>query len=177
MSDGSRRGINRRADIHVTDKLRERFWSRVAVTPSENDCWPWMASMRNGYGAIKHDRQVLSCHRVAYVLTHGNVDDGLVIAHKCDNRSCCNPSHLEAITTQKNNADAVDRIRFHRTAGHLTWNSKFTVDQVIEIRRLSSLGMSSVQIIKAMGLSVAPKTIRNVANGSRYKNITSDNGK
>ncbi len=58
----------KRLKVNVTESLRTRFWQRVERR-GVDDCWPWKACLRNGYGAIKHEGKVLSAHVVAYCLT------------------------------------------------------------------------------------------------------------
>lgn len=86
--------------------LSERFWSKVSKGGSD-ECWMWAASCgTNGYGqfSMPGDRIVKS-HRIAWILTHGEIEDGMCVLHKCDNPPCCNPSHLFLGTVADNNRD------------------------------------------------------------------------
>ena len=78
----------------VTKDKSDLFWSKVSVG-DDSECWPWLGYQnKHGYGQYKLDRQARWAHRVAYVLHHNTEADGLVIRHKCDNPSCCNPHHM-----------------------------------------------------------------------------------
>ena len=44
----------------------------------------------------------MASHRVVYELLVGLIPDGLVIDHRCEVKLCCNPDHLEAVTSSVN---------------------------------------------------------------------------
>lgn len=80
-----------------------RFWSKVRKTEG---CWEWTASKNaKGYGlftAPGDKRARTQAHRLAWMLTRGPIDDGLVLDHLCRNPSCVNPAHLEPVTHREN---------------------------------------------------------------------------
>ncbi|QDV43422.1 hypothetical protein Enr13x_32780 [Stieleria neptunia] len=164
------KGINRRLNITVNDNLRKRFWQRVD-NRGPDECWEWQGAMRNGYGAIKHQRQTLSCHRVAYVLTHGAPGEDLVIGHTCDNRACCNPSQLEAITVGKNNRDARRRREFYVCRGDDAPQSVLTEHDVKNImHERSETGHGCRRIARTLGLSES--AVDKVIQGTTWAHIT-----
>lgn len=98
--------------------IRLRFWNKVEVG-RDDECWPWVGERNDkGYGRfpVQRDgeRVRLQAHRMAYLLTWQRWREPEVVRHKCDNRACCNPRHLEPGTHADNVADRVARGRSAR---------------------------------------------------------------
>lgn len=85
-------------------------------------CWEWRgARFAAGYGALTsklHGLTDRTMRRISYELFVGPIPDGLIIRHKCDNRPCMNPDHLETGTRQDNSNDMMER-RGHWTRWRL----------------------------------------------------------
>lgn len=81
----------------------ERLMEWVKIDP-ETGCWNWQGGSTNdGYGLLGsgRDKNRLA-HRRSYGMFIGPIPEGLQIDHLCKRRSCCNPAHLEAVTTREN---------------------------------------------------------------------------
>lgn len=84
-------------------------------------CWNFVGSLtKHGYGHVCLKEGTLA-HRVSYIRRHGPIPDSLELDHKCRNRRCINPDHLEPVS------DAVNVQRGLK--------AKLTEGQVEEIRR------------------------------------------
>ena len=71
-------------------------WVKSNCTIDNNECWNWNNSVNDsGYGKLTLNRKQYRVHRITYELVNGKIEDKLLVRHKCDNRKCCNPDHLE----------------------------------------------------------------------------------
>lgn len=91
---------------------RKRFLRHVVKS---KECWNWSGSIRNGYGAFWFKKRVLGAHRVAYELWVGELGESDVVHHKCGNRTCVRPAHLQAVCAAENNAEMLERKHYLRT--------------------------------------------------------------
>ena len=115
--------------------LAQRFWSKVDPAPS-SCCWEWTAGKTTtGYGKFRLNNRDLRANRVAYTLAKGEIPEGLVVRHTCDNPACCNPDHLILGTQSDNMKDMVKRKRQHNNQpqGEQHSKAKLTAKQVMEI--------------------------------------------
>ncbi len=71
----------------------------VDIGSNPNDCWEWQGSKnkKTGYGKKTVNGASVLAHRWVYEQFLGPIPEGLVINHKCGNRSCVNPHHLEVV--------------------------------------------------------------------------------
>jgi hypothetical protein len=94
-------------NIDIDGQARVR--ARSVVNPVTG-CWRWVGAGRGvGYGAIKVCGRVIDAHRYAWAVFNGPVPEGMQVLHRCDNRACVNPDHLELGDAKKNRADAIAR--------------------------------------------------------------------
>ena len=127
--------------------LAERFWSKVDIK-GESECWNWIGSTAKGYGYIKVAKgKNARSNRVAYELTFGDIPDGAVVRHKCDNPSCCNPAHLQAGTQKDNVTDMILRGR----------NAKAIVanDSAAEVHAAYLSGASAGKLAEQYGVGIS----------------------
>jgi len=135
-----------------------RFWAKVDIR-GPDECWPWHKAIAgSGYGSFSLNGQSLSSHRIAYRLANGAWPDaGLLIRHKCDNRACCNPQHLETGNHAENARDMVERGRARNgpSKGEKNGNAKLNGEAVAKIRELLKMGQTNTAIAKNYGVTHA----------------------
>ena len=79
-------------------------WERVkARCVRVGACLVWQgATIKKGYGVIRCGPKNVLVHRIAYEHACGPIPAGLTIDHVkargCIHKTCCEPTHLEAVT-------------------------------------------------------------------------------
>lgn len=154
----------------------EDFWARVVGNRSQrNGCWNWAgATNSTGYGTVKYQGNAVTAHRLAAFLT-GLVRDMAAprdkrsigfILHSCDNRLCCNPSHMRVGTYAENQLEAYARRRRKAYRGETHANAKQTRKSVALIKDLSVHGISQEDIAALLGVSQS--SISKIIRGESY---------
>lgn len=94
----------------------------VWMEDPETGCWECTSHPLNtsGYPRIGKNGKQYCVHRFLYEELFGPVPEGHVVRHKCDNRRCINPEHLELGTYKENSQDMVERkrVRGRYTTGY-----------------------------------------------------------
>lgn len=145
-----------------------RFFSKVNVRPSMEDCWEWVSTLGRGhmgYGSFSVGPRYFSAHRFSYEYFHGRIPEGLVVRHRCDNPLCVNPWHLETGTHHDNVLDRV--IRGRTSKGTANGRAKLTEEQVLDIFYDDRLPR---KIAEHYG--VDHTTVRNIKTGKNWTHLT-----
>lgn len=123
----------------------EKVFQKINMMQGNTEvCWPWTGSLNASDG--RPYVTINGIRRPAYVwtviFTTGQLPDGRVVRHKCDNPVCCNPMHLEWGTQQENMEDMKERERHGLPA--IVKNA---------MKKLSSSGVSQAEIADRYGVS------------------------
>lgn len=132
---------------------------------TETGCWECTSHTTcNGYPVITIKRKLVYLHRFVYEQNNGVIPPNMITRHKCDNRRCINPAHLEIGTVNDN---VQDRVRRNRGAcGEHNGAAKLTAIQVIEIRN----NTDATRILAAQ-YGVSKSQIRDIRSRRRWKHI------
>ena len=134
----------------------------------ENDCWECTSHCTNdvGYVRVNNKGKQESGHRYMYRKYYGDIPQGKVVRHKCDNRWCVNPNHL-SIGTHADNVK--DRVKRNRSAiGVNNGRSKLKELEVLEIFKDNTTPKMQL----ARKFNIDPKVIRDIKNGITWKSVT-----
>jgi len=98
-------GFNR-----IPKPIKDMVWDKIA-TGKPCDCWQWQGGTNSsGYGQFRSENKYYTAHRVAYASYYNEDIRGQLIRHKCNNKLCCNPHHLETGSYSQNSKDYWDSI-------------------------------------------------------------------
>ncbi len=146
----------------------EGFWKRIAKR--ESGCWEWIGCIgANGYGMASFSGVTQPTHRLAWIFTQGPIPlgggyHGTIVAHKCDNRACCNPDHL-FLTDHSGNQ--LDRLSKGRNAAAVL-NERVVLEIIGRIRD----GVSARELAKEYGVSTG--SIQAIAKKRHWTHLTRD---
>lgn len=148
----------------------ESFWARARK--QEDGCWIWTGATRGhmGYGAAQHRalRRLEATHRISWMLTHGEIPQGMFVLHHCDVPLCVNPEHLYLGSALDNMRDKCERGRRPTVAGAANPRSFLTPEKVAEIRaRYAAGGVSQQRLADEYG--VHQTTISHAIIGMTWK--------
>lgn len=74
-----------------------------SIAEPNTGCWLWERGMTTaGYGITRLTGKLEYAHRISYEAFVGPIPSDCEIDHKCRQRGCVNPAHLEAVTHHEN---------------------------------------------------------------------------
>lgn len=89
--------------LHTLESLLTR-------TAQHDDCLFWMDAQNGyGYGTTWHSGEQWASHRLSYFLSCGEHPGSSIVHHKCANRLCIRPDHLQLVSHVDNVAEMFAR--------------------------------------------------------------------
>ena len=148
------------------------FWAKVKKTKS---CWIWTGKITAyGYGVVRRrwiTHNEIKAHRYAWILSYGEIPQGLFVLHRCDVRNCVNPKHL-FIGTQRDNAKDMwnkGRAKPTPSLGSKHGNAKLMEVQVVQIRKARRAGETLVALSRQF--KVTAGNIGHIVNGRAWNHV------
>lgn len=139
--------------------MRDRFWSKVAISEPDS-CWLWKAGVDPaGYGRFAYKGRNERAHRLALILSGQKPPFKKACAlHGCDNTACVNPRHLRWGTQADNMKDRASRGRCNM--------SPLTEKDVYEIR-----ASNCNQYVLADRYGVSQSAISLIKRGKSWRHL------
>lgn len=138
---------------------RLEAFARKTDKRGHDECWPWLANKnKSGHGRFRSGGRLVMAHRQSWEFFFGNIPEGKMVLHKCDDPGCVNPYHLYLGSNSDNMKDSV-RAGTHNGPQRRSLNE----EQLKEAQRLLSFGRSQYSVARI--LSVSRSTIENVNKG------------
>ena len=132
-------------------------YKKLVSIKKPGDCWQWTGSItkNTGYGQKQWHGESWLAHRWVWTMLFGSIKRGMTINHKCSNRGCVNPHHLEVVTQSEN---------IRHGAG-----ASLTKEQVIKIRAIPVKRGDREKIASKYGVSAV--TISDIRLYKSWKEI------
>jgi len=127
-----------------------KIMERVACgkNPNPEKCFEWLgAKNSNGYGSISVNRKIWGVHRFVWTSFNGEIPEGLMVLHRCDNPPCVRLTHLFLGTSSDNVKDCLRKGRAKPV--------KLSYTKAHEIRLLWRNGKTQTRIAEIYGVSIA----------------------
>lgn len=174
---GARRYCDRACSNRARhDPVEIRFWNFVQKG-APNECWEWKgAKQQKGYGSYLFQGKGSKSSRVAWILTHGPIADGLHVLHNCpgkDNPACCNPAHLYLGTHLRNMLDIGLKGQRQSARGETVGSAKLTEAMVRDARRLYKTGGESIKGL-ARRFGVSQRAMQFILRGKTWQHVIED---
>jgi hypothetical protein len=134
-------------------------------------CWVWNAGRHKfGYGQFKNGGVNCMAYKIAYIYIRGNIPDGLLVCHHCDNPPCVNPAHLFVGTYQSNMDDKTAKGRNNASKGDAHSCSILTEAKVVRMRELRQTTALTLEDLSDI-FGVCPQTVHDIVTRKRWMHI------
>lgn len=114
-------------------------WLRDMMSNPPEGCVKWpFAMLSSGYGSLQYEGKTQSASRVVMKLKG---EEGIA-RHKCRDKACVNPNHIEGGSASQNSAE--DRLRDGTLRRTITPQAQYYIENLLE-------NISQIEIAKFVG--------------------------
>lgn len=140
------------------------------TTPvTESGCIIWLKAIsKKGYGRATFNGRVVPAHRVSYILSEGEIPDGMIVCHSCDIPSCVNPNHL-FLGTHKDNAQ--DAIKKGRHTCQNREGKEWPTAKLKDWQALEIINSNESTGVLAEKYGLCARSIRRIKTGLTWKHL------
>lgn len=118
----------------------------------QGDCIVPTATHRDadGYPRLKWNKRFWRMNRMMWTIVNGDIPEGQVVAHKCNNKGCINTNHMYLCSHQQNSTHAARDGLYLSGKDHPKFRA---TPKIVEemVRLYNDEGMSQTEIGKRFG--------------------------
>lgn len=136
----------------------------------ENNCFNCTSHKKGKYGhaLCNIGGKAMGVYRYIYEQCFGEVPEGMVVRHKCDNGACINPEHLELGTDQDNKNDMVKRGRSNKGDKH----HNTTITEEIAYFIKNDIEHTAQELSDKFGVNI--RQIMRIRSGERWSHVPTE---
>ena len=155
------------ADISEQPSRDQQFLNKASKGAFNETLQSYCLEMPTARQICRYNNISTSAHRIAWIIKHGSIPDGMFVLHKCDNAKCINYEHLELGDHEKNMKDRQER---NRTAGGIKHGMCRLSEENVKYIKFNPDKKTGRELAEEFKVTAA--NISRIQLGKSWKNIT-----
>lgn len=148
-------------DQHALERLCDKL-------EEVDGCYEYQGAITdNGYGFIWYKGRNHYAHRIAWLIENGEIPQGMLVLHECDNRRCVRVKHLFLGTHQDNTSDMIAKGRQVIACGEA--KSAFKESTIRLIKQELKAGITQREIGRRYGMT--RENVSAIARGLSWRHV------